>query len=97
MLAQLSSQLKAHYLWKDHGDGFTKHYSFGLNTSYTPTYYSESIDHGCVGVGSHDGIRVQHPVAIKDDSCKVLKVDLMDNTTTRGDNLEIVKGFGAPL
>ena len=48
-------------------------------------------------VSSHDRVRIEHVVAVEDDTSQVLKVDLVDDTGTWWNDLEIVEGLGAPL
>jgi len=48
-------------------------------------------------VRSDNGVVIEETILLHDDACKVLKIDLMDNTGAWGNNLEVVEGFGAPL
>jgi hypothetical protein len=82
---------------KDHGDGLTKHDSFGFNTTNTPTGNTETVDHGSVRVSTDDGIGVEHVLTVHNNASEVLKVDLMDDTGAWGNDLEVVEGLRAPL
>jgi hypothetical protein len=50
-----------------------------------------------VRIGSNDGVGVEHVVSVHDNTSEVLEVDLMDDTRTGRDNLEVVEGLGSPL
>jgi hypothetical protein len=48
-------------------------------------------------IGSNDGVGVEEVVSVEDNTSEVLEVDLMDDTRTGRDNLEVVEGFRSPF
>jgi len=97
LLRKRSDQSESNDLGKHHGDGLSEHDSFGFDTTDTPSGNTESVNHGGVGVSSDDGVGVEEVVSVHDNTSEVLEVDLMDDTRTRGNNLEVVEGLGSPL
>jgi len=93
----MSCKLETNNLWQDHRNSLTEHNSLGFNTTYTPTCYTQAVDHSGVRVSTNDGVRVQSVVAVHDDACEILKVDLMDNTAAWWNNLKIVEGLASPF
>jgi hypothetical protein len=67
-------------LRKNHGNGLSEHDGFSLNTSYTPSSNTKSIDHGCMGVSSNNGVRVKKSTSVEDNGGEVFKINLMNNT-----------------
>ena len=96
-LGKLSVQVETDDLRKHHGDGLSEHDSLSLDTTDTPTSDAQTVDHGRVRVSADDRVRVEHVVAVKHHACKVLKVDLVDNTRAWRHDLKVVKSFGAPF
>ncbi len=88
-----SVEVETDNLGQDHGDGLSKHDSLSLNTANTPAGNAETVDHSGVRVGTDDRVWVEHVLAVEDNTCKVLKIDLMDNTRARGDDLEVVESL----
>jgi hypothetical protein len=93
LLGELSSKSESNDLGKHHGDGLAEHDSFSFDTTDTPTSDSETVNHSSVRISSHHGVGVQHVVSVHDNTGKVLKVDLMDDTGARGDNFEVIEGL----
>lgn len=94
---KVASQLEANDLGKNHGDLLTEHDRLSLDTTDTPAYNAEAIDHSGVGVGTHHGVGVEHSVLLEDDASKPLQVDLMDDTVARGHDSEVAEGRLTPL
>jgi hypothetical protein len=94
---KISFKSETDNLWADHGDGLTEHNRFSFNTTNTPSGNTKTIDHGGVRVGTNNGAVVKEAISLHDNSGKILKVDLMDNTGAWWDDLEVVEGRGAPL
>ena len=94
---ELALQLEPNNLGEDHGDLLTAHDGLSLQTTNTPSTDTETVDHRGVRVGTDNRVRVQKTVLVKDGATEELQVDLMNNTGTRGDNEEIVKGLSTPL
>mmetsp|Transcript_29364 Transcript_29364/g.45378 ORF Transcript_29364/g.45378 Transcript_29364/m.45378 type:complete len:202 (+) Transcript_29364:1675-2280(+) len=94
---ELSLQLEPNNLREDHTDLLTTHDSLSLQTSNTPSANTKTVNHRSVRVSSNNGVRVQHTVLVKDRATEKLKIDLMDNTSTRGDDEEIIKRLSTPL
>jgi len=97
VLWELSSKSESNDLWQDHRNGLAEHDRLSFNTSNTPTGNSESVNHSSVGISSNNRVWVKKSVLVEHYSGKVLKVDLMDNTTSWWDNFEVVKSLGSPL
>ena len=63
----------------------------------TPTNYSQSIDHSCVGVCANNTVRIQNIVHVEHNTAKILQVNLMNYAGARWDNCHIFESFWAPL
>jgi len=96
-LGKFTSELETNNLGQDHGDRLTKHGGFTFDTTNTPGNNTKTVNHGGVGVSSDKGIRVEGSVAIEDDSGKIFKIDLMDDTRSGRNNQEVVEGILSPL
>lgn len=63
----------------------------------TPAQDSQSIDHGGVGVGSHQAIGVEIAIIVEHHSSQVLQVDLMNDARARRNDSHVPEGLRAPL
>ena len=98
MLFEFSGESEPDNFWQDHGDSLAKHDGFGLDSSYSPAYHSQAVDHSGVRVSSDYGIWVYDFLGIlEDDSGEIFEVDLMNDTTSWWDDGEVVKGGGSPF
>ena len=91
-----AGQFEADHGWDQHGGGLAEHGCFGFNAADTPAEDAETVDHGGVAVGADHGVRECHAVSFKDDSCKVLHVDLVTDSHAGGNDAEGVKGTLGP-
>ena len=57
-LGQPPLQPESDHLGYQHGDGLSQHGGFGLDPSDSPAQHPQTIDHGGMRVGAHQGIRV---------------------------------------
>jgi len=96
-LSQLTMEVEADDLGKDHGDGLAEHDSLSLDTTNTPSGDAKTVDHSRVRVGTDDGVGVEEVVSVEHDAGEVLKVDLMDDTRARRHDLEVIESLGSPL
>lgn len=86
---QITSKLKANDLGEHHGDLLAEHDGLSLNTTDTPAYNTEAIDHSGVGVCTDDGVWVQDAILLENDARKEFKVDLMDDTVAGWHDTEV--------
>ena len=89
--------MEADDLRQHHRDSLTKHDGFSLDTANTPAGDTKTVNHCRVGVGTYNGVRVEHVLLVEDNTSEVLEVDLMDNTGARRYNFKVVESLGAPL
>lgn len=89
--------MEADDLRKHHRDGLAEHDGLSLDTANTPAGNTEAIDHGCMRIGTNDGVGVEHIVLVENNTREVLEIDLMDDTRARRHDLEVVESLGAPL
>ena len=73
--------MKTNHIWGEHINRLTKHDSFRLNASHTPTQYAEAVNHGRVAIGAHDGVWVVGIWAVGGGvgctGCDPLEIDLV--------------------
>ena len=95
-------EVKANDLRGEEGQGLAKHAGLRLDAAHAPTDDAQTVDHGGVGVGSDQGIRVGQEGAIglflgENPAGEVFKVHLMDDADARRHHTEGFKGLLAPF
>ena len=99
-LTQLAGDLEAYDLGDQHRYRLTQHGGFRFNAAHAPAQDAQAIDHGGVGVGTHQGIRIGKGfvalLLVPHRLAQVLKVYLVANAGTRRYHTEVVKGLLAP-
>ena len=97
---QFSLQLKTHHLGNEHRNRLPQHRGLRFYAADAPTQHTQSIHHGGVRIRTHNGVGIGGRVviceAIKDYTCQILDVDLMDDTCSRRHDLEITKCLLTP-
>ncbi len=98
---QLAADLEADDLGNQHGDRLAKHGRFRFDTAHAPAQYPKAVDHGGVGIGAHQGVRVGVGVAVlgfgrPHTLGQVFQVHLVADTGARWHHAEVVEGFLAP-
>jgi hypothetical protein len=94
---EFAGEVDADDFWDEEGDGLAEHAGFGFDAADAPADDAEAVDHGGVGVGADEGVRVENAVFFKDAFGEVFEVDLVDDADAGGDDLEGVEGLFAPF
>ncbi len=98
--AQFAAELKAHDIRDQHRHRLTQHGGFRFNPAHAPAQYAETVNHGGMRVGAHQGIRPRHPLPIHlfapDGPTEVFQVDLVTNTGARRHYAEAAEGLLSP-
>lgn len=63
----------------------------------TPTEDAQTINHGGVWICAHKAVWVVISILIKDHSCQILQIHLVDDSWARWNNPHVAKGLRAPL
>ncbi len=99
-LSQPAAEFHADHGGDQHADRLSQHGGLGLYAANPPAQYPQAVDHGGMGVGAHQGVRVGHPApvlpAAEDAAGEVLQVDLVHDTDIRGHDLQVVEGLLSP-
>src|SRR4051812_42985528 len=56
-LPQLARYFETDDAWNQHGKRLAEHRTFGLNSTHTPAYDAEPVDHCCVRIRSDESVR----------------------------------------
>ncbi len=94
---QVAVQVDAHHLGNQEGDRLTEHAGLGFDAAHAPAHHAETVDHGGVGVGSHQGVGVVDVLLLEDPLGEILEIDLVNDADSRGDHREGLEGLLAPL
>ena len=92
----LPGQLEADDAGDQHRHRLAQHGRLGLDTAHTPAQHAQAVDHRGVTVGADAGIGVGDAVAFHHHPRQVLDVDLVHDSGSRRDDLEIVECALAP-
>lgn len=93
---QRAGELEADDARDQHGDRLAQHRGLGLDAADAPAEHTEAVDHGGVGVGADQGVRVRLAASDHDGTRQVLDVDLVDDAGAGRDDLELVERGLAP-
>ncbi len=74
-----------------------EHAGFRFDAAHAPADDAEAVDHGGVGVGADEGVRIEDAVFFQHALGEVFEVHLMDDADAGRDDLEGVEGLFAPL
>src|SRR4026208_750188 len=86
--AQLAAQIHANNVWGQNVDRLSEHSGFCLDAAYSPSNDPQAIDHRCMRIGADKSVRIVDAVFLEHSFCKVLKVDLMNDSYPRRHNLK---------
>ena len=93
-----TSEVNAYDIRGEEVHRLPQHPRLGFNSANAPADDSDAIDHGCVGVGTYEGVWVEEAIfGGKHALCEVLEVYLVDDTNAWWDDAECVKGLHPPL
>ena len=83
-----------------HVVGLAQHHGLRLNAADAPAQHAQAVDHGGVGVGAHQCVRVHGGQALgiscRDHRGQVLQVDLVHDAGTGRHQREVVEGALRP-
>ena len=77
---ELACQPYTNDVRSEHVDRLAQHYCLCFNATNTPTQDAQSIDHGRVRVGSHEGICQPDAVFLTSNTGQEFEIDLVNNT-----------------
>ena len=86
-----------HNLGHQEGNGLAQHTGLGLNTTHAPGNHAQAVNHGGVGVGTHQSIGVVHALLLHDTVCQVLQVHLVHDTRAGRNDRESFECLLTPL
>ena len=92
-----SGQIDADDFGDEEGDGLTKHSGFRLDAAHAPADDAEAVDHGGVGIGADEGVRIENAVFLKHALGEVFEVHLVDDADAGRDHFEGIEGLLAPF
>ncbi len=96
-LGQLPGQAKTDHGWNEHRERLTEHGRFGLDAAHAPAEDAESVHHGRVGVGPHEGVGERLAVlGGEHHSGQVFQVDLVADAGPRRYDAEAVESLLGP-
>ena len=99
-LAELAGQLEADHVRDQHRHRLAQHRRFRFDAADAPAENAQAVDHGGVGIGAHQRIRISHAaaafVAVPDRLAEVFEVDLVTDAGARRHHAEAVEGFLPP-
>src|SRR5690606_11123328 len=97
---QVSGQFKPDHIGGQEVKRLPQHTGFGFNAADTPAEDAQAVDHGGVGVGSHQGVREDLQLAIHFTGLshfgQVFQVDLVHDPRGWRHRTEVVEGFFCP-
>ena len=94
---QTAGQANAYNVGSEHVDRLAKHDGLGLNAAHTPSKDTQAVDHGRVGIGTHQGIGQPNAVLLAGHAGEEFEVDLVNDAARGRNSLEVRKGLLAPL
>ena len=99
-LPQLAGDLETDHLRNQHGDRLAKHGGFRFDTAHAPAEYAQTVDHGGVGIGAHQRVRVGDGFTVHlllpHRFAQIFQIHLMADAGARRHHPEVVKGLLAP-
>ena len=99
--AETAREVNSDNFRREEIDRLSEHSRFSLDAADTPANYAETIDHGGVGIGADQTVRIVEITAaipgMEDAARQIFKVHLMDNTDARRNNPECFKCLLAPF
>ncbi len=94
-LRELAGEAEADHLRDQHRHRLAEHGRLGLDAADAPAEDAEAVDHGGVGVGPHQGVRVEVALAgdvpLHHHPRQVLEVDLVDDAGVRRHDAEVAE------
>ena len=99
--AHFAGDLEAHHFGNQHRHRLAEHGRFRFDAAHAPAEHAQAVDHGGVGVGAHQGVRVGEGlavlgVAVPDAAAQVFQVHLVADAGARRYHAEIIEGVLAP-
>ncbi len=77
--------------------GLAEHGRLRLDAAHAPAHHAKPVDHGCVGIGAHQGVRVEDAVLQPDATGQMLEIDLVADALPGGHHLEGFENLLAPF
>ena len=93
---QRAAELEADDLRHQHRQRLAEHRGLGLDPADAPPENAEPVDHRRVRVGPDERVRERDAVAVLDDACEVLEVDLVTDARAGRHHLEAAERLLAP-
>ncbi len=94
-LGELAGEAEADHLGDQHRHRLAQHGRLGLDAADAPAEDAEAVDHGGVGVGPHQGVRIEvalpRDIPLHDHPRQILQVDLMDDAGVRRHDAEVAE------
>ena len=92
----LAGQFHSNDLRDQHGYGLPQHGGLGLNAADAPSQHAQAVDHGGVGIGSHQGVGIGGALAVgfldENYAGQIFEIDLVDDSGVGGNDGEITEG-----
>ncbi len=100
-LLEAALDLEADDLGDEHVDGLAEHGGLGLDAAHAPAEHAQAVDHGGVGVRTHQRVRQRDGLAVdlrgEHHACEVLQVDLVHDAGLGRHHGEVAEVLAAPL
>ena len=96
-LAQLAAQVHTHDLRHQESDRLAEHAGLCLNATHTPGHNTQPVNHGGVGIGTHQCVRIVNAVFLHDAAGQVFQIHLMDDTGAGRDDGECLECLLSPF
>ena len=97
---QAAVHLEADDLRNQHRHRLAEHCRFRLDSTNAPTEHAESVDHGGVRVGAHEGVGVRESLLAdyfsEDPFRQILEIDLVDDPGVGRNDAEVVQRLLSP-
>src|SRR5579859_3480046 len=97
---QTTFQFESDHLRQEHRDRLAEHAGLGFDSADAPTDDAESVDHGGVRIGTHDGVgigeRWRLPRITKHHGGEIFEIYLVHDAGVGRHHAEVLKRFLAP-
>ena len=81
----------------EEGDWLAEHAGFRFDAAHAPSDDPEAVDHGRVGVGADEGVRVEDVFFGENSGGEMLEIDLVDDADAGRNDVEGVEGLLTPF
>src|SRR4030095_12167158 len=95
--AQKSTHVDTNDIGSKEVNRLTQHSGLCSKPTNSPANNSQSIDHGCMGVGADQRIRIKNSILAQYSGREIFEIYLMHDSNPGGHNAKSVKGLHSPF